>query len=154
VLAATCVNEVEGAVLASLELPDAGTQCDPDPEVERPEWWDTIVTPEGVSDPIDSPGLLGALGLGPSIAFGEVRDTELDVDTVLDAYDETLEIAGFTLIERQTPAGFTQAIYSLGDESFVIVALGPDDLAAPEMGPLAGLVDPDRTLLVLIHVPT
>ena len=154
VLAATCVNEVEGAVLASLELPDAGTQCDPDPEVERPEWWDTIVTPEGVSDPIDSPELLAALGLGPTIAFGEVRDTDLDVDTVLDAYDETLATAGFTLIERQTPAGFTQAIYSLGDESFVIVAFGADDLAAPEMGPLAGLVEPDRTLLVLINVPT
>jgi pimeloyl-ACP methyl ester carboxylesterase len=154
VLAATCVNEVEGAVLASLELPDAGTQCDPDPEVERPEWWDTIVTPEGVSDPIDSPELLAALGLGPTIAFGEVRDTDLDVDAVLDAYDETLATAGFTLIERQTPAGFTQAIYSLGDESFVIVAFGADDLAAPEMGPLAGLVEPDRTLLVLINVPT
>ena len=154
VLTATCVNEVEGAVLASLELPDAGTQCDPDPEVERPEWWDTIVTPEGVSDPIDSPELLAALGLGPTIAFGEVRDTDLDVDAVLDAYDETLATAGFTLIERQTPAGFTQAIYSLGDESFVIVAFGADDLAAPEMGPLAGLVEPDRTLLVLINVPT
>jgi hypothetical protein len=73
---------------------------------------------------------------------------------VLDAYDETLATAGFTLIERQTPAGFTQAIYSLGDESFVIVAFGADDLAAPEMGPLAGLVEPDRTLLVLINVPT
>jgi pimeloyl-ACP methyl ester carboxylesterase len=154
VLAAKCVNEVEGAVLASLELPDEGTQCDPDPEVERPEWWDTIMTPEGVGDPIDSPGLLGALGLGPSIAFGEVRDTELDVDTVLDAYDDTLATAGFTLIERQTPAGFTQAIYSLGDESFAILALGPDDLAAPELSPLVGLVNPDRTLLVLIYVPT
>jgi pimeloyl-ACP methyl ester carboxylesterase len=154
VLAATCVNEVEGAVLASLELPDAGTQCDPDPAVERPEWWDTIVTPEGVSDPIDSPELLGALGLGPSIAFGEVRDTELDVDTVLDAYDDTLTTAGFTLIQRQTPAGFTQAIYSLGDESFAILALSPEDLAAPELSPLAGLVNPDRTLLVLISVPT
>lgn len=153
VLAAKCVNEVEGAVLASLELPDEGTQCDPDPEVERPEWWDTILTPEGVSDPIDSPELLGALGLGPSIAFGEVRDTELDVDTVLDAYDDTLATAGFTLIERQTPAGFTQAIYSLGDESFAILALGPDDLAAPELSPLVGLVNPDRTLLVLIYVP-
>jgi pimeloyl-ACP methyl ester carboxylesterase len=154
VLAATCVNEVEGAVLASLELPDEDTQCDPDPAVERPEWWDTIVTPEGVSDPIDSPELLGALGLGPSIAFGEVRDTELDVDTVLDAYDDTLTTAGFTLIQRQTPAGFTQAIYSLGDESFAILALSPEDLAAPELSPLAGLVNPDRTLLVLISVPT
>ena len=154
VLAAQCVNEVEGAVLASLELPDEDTQCDPDPAVERPEWWDTIVTPEGVSDPIDSPALLGALGLGPSIAFGEVRDTELDVDTVLDAYDDTLTTAGFTLIQRQTPAGFTQAIYSLGDESFAILALSPEDLAAPELSPLAGLVNPDRTLLVLISVPT
>jgi pimeloyl-ACP methyl ester carboxylesterase len=154
VLAAQCVNEVEGAVLASLELPDEDTQCDPDPAVERPEWWDTIVTPEGVSDPIDSPELLGALGLGPSIAFGEVRDTELDVDTVLDAYDDTLTTAGFTLIQRQTPAGFTQAIYSLGDESFAILALSPEDLAAPELSPLAGLVNPDRTLLVLISVPT
>ena len=154
VLAAQCVNEVEGAVLASLELPDAGTQCDPDPEVERPEWWDTIVTPEGVSDPIDSPALLGALGLGPSIAFGEVRDTELDVDSALGAYDDTLTTAGFTLIQRQTPAGFTQAIYSLDGETFAILALGPDDLAAPELSPLAGLVNPDRTLLVLIYVPT
>jgi hypothetical protein len=154
VLAAQCVNEVEGAVLASLELPDEDTQCDPDPAVERPEWWDTIVTPEGVSDPIDSPELLGALVLGPSIAFGEVRDTELDVDTVLDAYDDTLTTAGFTLIQRQTPAGFTQAIYSLGDESFAILALSPEDLAAPELSPLAGLVNPDRTLLVLISVPT
>ncbi|MEI6402264.1 MAG: alpha/beta fold hydrolase [Actinomycetota bacterium] len=154
VLAATCVNEVEGAVLASLELPDAGAQCDPDPEVERPDWWNTIVTPAGVSDPIDSPALLAALGLGPSIAFGEVRDTELDVDTVLDAYDDTLTTAGFTLSERQTPAGFTQAIYNLGDESFAILALSPEDLAAPELSPLAGLVNPDRTLLVLISVPT
>ncbi len=154
VLAAQCVNEVEGAVLASLELPDEGTQCDPDPDVERPEWWDTIVTPEGVSDPIDSPELLGALGLGPSIAFGEVRDTELDVDTVLDAYDDALSAAGFTPLSRQTPPGFTQAIYSVGDESFAILALSPDDLAAPELSPLAGLVNPDRTLLVLIHVPT
>jgi hypothetical protein len=154
VLAATCVNEVEGAVLASLELPDAGAQCDPDPEVERPEWWNTIVTPEGVSDPIDSTELLAALGLSPTIAFSEVRDTDLDVDTVLDAYDESLTAAGFTLVARETPAGFTQAIYSLGGQQLVILAFGADDLAAPEMSPLADLVNPDRTLLVMAHVPT
>ena len=52
-LVSTCVTDIEGAVLADLKLPDPNTTCDPNPVVPKPDWWDTLPVPDGMSDVAD-----------------------------------------------------------------------------------------------------
>ena len=55
-LTSTCVTEIEAAVLVDGDVPDDGTECDPDPEVEQPDWWDDLPVPEGVDGVLDAAG--------------------------------------------------------------------------------------------------
>lgn len=155
-LVSTCVTELAAAVLADLESPAAETVCDPDPEVERPEWWDTLPLADLVelSDP--SPELLGALGLGPTLAYSEVGFSELDPSALLDALDEAMAgVSGSVNAGRQQPiAEIDQATYLIDGEVFSVLVIGQDDLGSPELEELAPLLaGEDRTLVVLLHVP-
>ena len=104
---------IEADVLADAEVPDEGTVCDPDPEVERPEWWDDIPVPEGIDDLFMAPELQAALGLAPTQIYAEMRTSSLSPEEVLDAYREPLEDAGFSFILDQEPVpGFHSGHFS------------------------------------------
>ncbi|MFN8022246.1 MAG: alpha/beta hydrolase [Acidimicrobiales bacterium] len=152
VLNSTCVTDFEAATLVELELPDEGAVCDPDPDVPKPDWWDGLPVPDGVSDVIDSSGINATLGLTPSLAFSESRTSTLTVDQALDAYDAAMEAAGWTVAGRQEPiTGVPQAVYF--DESgavFSVLAFGPDAFASPDLDGLDEVADPNVTLLVLL----
>ncbi len=140
VLASSCIVEAESNVLTDLVLLDDGLACHPDPDVERPDWWDDLPTPDGVSGAADVPEVFAALGLTPDQAYAELRISEktLDPDAVLTAYESPLEAAGFTDFGRQEPIpGVEQGIYqSPGEEVFSVLVLGPDALADPDLGNL------------------
>ncbi len=157
VLASSCIVEAESNVLTDLVLPDDGLACHPDPDVERPDWWDDLPTPDGVSGAVDVPEAFAALGLTPDQAYAELRISEtLDPDAVLTAYESPLEAAGFTDFGRQEPIpGVEQGIYqSPGEEVFSVLVLGPDALADPDLGNLDDVVPAGtRTLILLMAIP-
>ena len=122
---------------------------------EEPIWRAAAACHEALAEAGAPHAVIG----GVAVCLHGYRRNTVDVDLLVRPEDtplirDALTAAGFTLVARETPAGFTQAIYSLDGETFAILAFGADDLAAPEMSPLADLVNPDRTLLVVAYVPT
>jgi hypothetical protein len=154
VLVSTCVTDLEAQVLVWLELPEEGTSCDPDPEIEQPEWWDTLPVPDGVGAPESATAILSMLGLGPTIVYGEAATTALSSDETLDAYDTALADAGYELAGRQQPIdGVDQAFYVTDEAELSIVVIDSDDLQSPDLQGLAGMVEPDQTLVLLLYFP-
>jgi pimeloyl-ACP methyl ester carboxylesterase/predicted small secreted protein len=156
-LSSTCVTDIEAAVLADLTLPDEGTTCSADPPVERPDWWGDIPTPNGVGDPVDLPALAAALGVTPSIGYGEFRTTTLDETAAADAYEQALTDAGFESAGEQD-LGIDGTVYrvflSPGFDALAVVTIGPDALASDDLAGAAGEVDPGTTVVLLLYVPT
>jgi pimeloyl-ACP methyl ester carboxylesterase len=143
----SCVAQLAGAALVKAELPANGTRCEPDKVATRPEWWNSLTTPSGVSNPVAVSA--AALGLGPSV-FLEVRTTDLGVAAVADAYDKVLRSAGFTAKAGDAPSATgRQTEYRNGDRTITVLVLGRDDLAAPSLRPLADAVgSPAATVLL------
>jgi pimeloyl-ACP methyl ester carboxylesterase len=156
VLVSSCVTEIAAAVLVDLETPTTETVCDPDPEVERPKWWDDLPL-EGWVDLVEpDPALLAALGLAPTLAYSEMGFSELDPTAVLDAADEALaEVPGLVNGGREQPVeGIDQAIYLVDGELFSVLVIGQEGLDSPDLADLAPLLDDeDRTLVLLLHIP-
>ena len=154
VLVSRCVTEAEAQVLVWLDLPDDGASCDPDPDVVRPDWWDSLPVPPGMSTLSPRPDIFSSLGLGPTVVFGEAATTSLGADQALDAYDTALVDAGFELLGRQQPIdGVDQAFYATADAQLSILVIGSEDLQSPDLSTLTGLVDPDETLVLLLYIP-
>jgi hypothetical protein len=154
-LVSTCVTDIEAATLADLEPPDAGTTCEPDPDVPRPDWWDDLPVPDGVSEPFDSAEVNSILGLGPTLAYSELRTTSAASGDVLDAYDAALEDAGFLVAGRQQPIdGVDQAVYlPLDGDVLSVLAIGADSMGSPDLEGLADVVPAGQTLVVLLALP-
>lgn len=156
VLSSMCVTDIEAAVLRDLELPDEGTSCDPDPDVPRPAWWDELPVPAGIDEIVVSPEVSATLGIAPSLAYTELRQTSLEPDAVFDAYTDALEAAGFSELDRQSPfPGAQQVVYTAPDaQLFSILAITTDAYDEPALGNLGQFVpDPSRVLLVLLTLP-
>jgi TAP-like protein len=155
VLASTCVTQIEAAVLVDLQVPDKDTVCDPDPDVAKPLWWDSLPVPTGIGDAVGSPEVAAFLGLSPSVAYSETRSASLSQADVITGYDTAMEGVGFTIAGHQQPIdGIDQAVYlSPTGEVFSVLAIGPDSFALPALAGLDQLVDTTTTLVVLLHLP-
>jgi pimeloyl-ACP methyl ester carboxylesterase len=155
-LVSTCVTEIQGALLVDLELPEEGTTCEADPAVEEPEWWTDIPVPEGMSDVVSLPALAAALGVTPSLGYGEFRTTSLGATDAAAAYDAALLDAGFENLGSQDLGieDSANTTYVTPDfEAVVLVTLGPDALASDDFAGAAGEVPPGTTVVLLIYVP-
>ena len=155
-LVSSCVTEIQAALLVELELPDEGATCQADPAVEQPEWWADIPVPEGMSDVVSVPALAAALGVTPSLGYGEFRTTTVSATEAAELYDEALLDAGFENLGSQD-LGIEDSVnttYVTPDfEAVVLVALGPDALASDDFASAAGEVPPGTTVVLLIYVP-
>ena len=155
ILVSKCVTDVEAAVLASLTPPGKGTVCDPDPEIAKPDWWDTLPVPKGVDDILNSPEIAGQLGLTPTQAFSEIRTTSLSINEAKKAYSSAIEGAGFSSVGEQEPIpGVPQLVFSNGSPQFFsILFIGPDALKDPQLKGLAALVPAGKSLVILLALP-
>jgi pimeloyl-ACP methyl ester carboxylesterase len=155
VLISRCVTEIEATVLVSLELPAEGTSCDPDPEIERPTWWDSLPLPDGVSPWRSDPAVLGALGIPPTFAYAQIAYTSLAAQATMDAFDAAMLDAGNDLLDRLQPFDeIDQSVYAVGDDVVSIIVIEPSDLDSPHLAGLAEVVAPGMTLIVQIYFPT
>lgn len=127
VIASTCVTEHEAATIVDLEVPPAGTECDPDPEVTEPSWWADLPVPDGIGEPVDIPSLSSGLGLSPTQYFSEVRLTDMSATEVLDAYKTELEGSDLTFLTDQEPIpGVPESGYLAPDgQVFIVLAIDP-----------------------------
>lgn len=140
VLSASCVTQIEGAVIASLQLPAVGTTCNPDPDVPRPAFWDTLPVPPGVGEMVDDPGIASALGLAPSLAYATSWFYTGDTATLAEAYRAAFEAMGFQTLAPQ----------ELLPNVLTVPALAPDGTALTTFlfSPEAIASDPDLEGLV------
>ena len=154
-LASTCVTDIEASVLVDLETPPDGTVCDPDPEVEQPEWWSSLPTPNGIDPVLESPEIKAALGLTPTQLYGEVHTSSLSPDDVLAAYKSALEDAGFEYLGEQEPIpNSKQAVYAApNDDLFSVFVVGPDAFSDPSLEGVADQIPEGKSLVVLLYVP-
>ncbi len=154
-LVSSCVTNIEAKVLTDLELPKAGTVCDPDPVVAKPKWWDSILVPAGIDGIVDDPTLVGALGLEPTTAYSEVRTSSFDVPTVLTAYEAELEKVHFTFKGARDPIpGSKQSVYDAPNgDLFSVFVLGADAFKDPSLQPAADLLPKGKVLVLLLYVP-
>ncbi|MBA3802625.1 MAG: alpha/beta fold hydrolase, partial [Acidimicrobiia bacterium] len=154
VLSSDCITEMEGAVLADLELPDEGAECEPDPEVEKPEWWDGIDTPEGISDVEVLPALLSALGLSPATGYGEVRLTELSVAEVQDGYGgDTLGEDFVKVAETEILTDVYATYFTAPDDLiFLVLVMPPAAFETKELESARGIVPEGQTAVVLAAI--
>lgn len=155
-LASTCVTDIQGALLADLELPDPNTTCEADPVVEQPDWWTDIPVPAGVSEVQSLPGTAAALGITPSLGFSELRTTALSAVDAADAYEQALKDAGFESVGDQDlpiPDSTNRLYLAPGFEALLVITLGPDAIASDDLASAQNEVPPDTTVVVLVFIP-
>ena len=152
----SCVTDIESALLADLTLPEPDTVCETDPVVEKPEWWDTLPVPDGVSDVVALPALAAVLGASPTQIFSEMRTTDLSAEEAVAAYTEALRDEGFTKFDvpQSMPIDdVAQGAYSnFGTKTFVIEALGPKAFDEKVLHTARAEVPPNTTVVWLIAV--
>jgi pimeloyl-ACP methyl ester carboxylesterase len=156
-LASNCVTDIEGALLQDLKLPDANKVCDPNPVIPKPDWWDALPVPTGMSDVVTLPAVAAVLGAVPTDVFSELRTTTLSAADAVAAYTKALGDAGLAefdappFIESDDSA---QGVYSDGQErTMAVIAFGPkgfDDEALQ-----SGKVDvpPNTTVVFIVAIP-
>lgn len=158
-LVSTCVTDIEGALLADLTLPEPKTVCDPDPVVDKPEWWDALPVPEGVSEVASLPALAAALGATPTQVFSEMRTTTLSAEDAVAAYTKVLSSAGFEQFDapQSLPIDDTvQGAYSdlSNGNTLVLIALGPKAFDDKSLQSARAEVPADTTVVLLFAVQT
>ena len=152
--ASDCITKIEGALFTGLRPPAPGKVCDPDPLVARPQFFDSIPVPTGVSAPLVSPDLVAGLGLKDTREYSELRTSSADESATIVAYDAALKAAGFGKQGSQEPVpGAKQSIYTAPDGKVLsVVAFGPKALASPDLG-VADLVEAGKVLVIIFYTP-
>jgi len=151
IIGSKCITELEAGVLADLEVPDEGTECDADPKIERPEWWDDLPSPKGISEAQSLPALLAAFGLSPSTGYGEVRLTELSTEDVLEAFDSELSADFEQVTETEIVPDVTARYYSAPDNLFFLVLVAPPSaFEGKDLESARGIVPDSKTAVVLV----
>jgi pimeloyl-ACP methyl ester carboxylesterase len=157
-LASTCVTEIEGALLADLTSPKPDTVCDPDPVVDKPDWWDALPVPDGLSAITNLPALAGALGATPTQVFSEMRTTTLSPEDAVAAYTKALGSAGFEQFDAPPllPVSDTaQGAYSDADgNTLAVIALGPKAFDDKSLQAAKAEVPANTTVVFVFAVPS
>jgi pimeloyl-ACP methyl ester carboxylesterase len=155
-LASSCVTNIEGALLADLELPGPDTVCETDPVIEEPDWWEALPAPDGVSDVVALPAVEAATGSSPTQLFSEMRTTALDAESAISAYTQVLSGAGFQQFDGPSMLpidGVVQGAYvDFDGNTLVVLALGPKTFDNEGMQSAKAEVPPDTTVVWLLAI--
>jgi hypothetical protein len=155
-LVSTCVTDIEASLLTDLTLPDPDKVCDPDPIVEKPDWWGALPVPDGISDVASLPALTALLA-DPTQVFSEMRTTSLSAKDAVAAYNDALLGDGFQQfdapqvlpIDDVTQGGYVD----FSGRAVIVVALGPKAFDDKQMQSAKAEVPPNTTVVWVIAVP-
>lgn len=155
-LSSTCVTDIEAALLADLTLPDEGTVCDPDPVIERPDWFGDIPIPGGIdAEVVSLPAVNAVLGLTDTTAYGELHLTSLSAGDAADALDEALKDAGFDSLGSQD-IGIDDSIdvaYSAPNGDLLVVLIfGPRAWDDEQLSSAKDVVPDGKTVVLFAYV--
>ncbi len=154
-LVSTCVTDIEGALLADKTLPEPDTVCKPDPVVDKPDWWDSMPVPEGISEVVALPALAASLGASPTQVFSEMRTTSMSPDDAIAAYTNTLSGKGFQKVDAPESLPINdvkQGAYTDGTKAFVVEAMGSKAFDDKALQSAKSEVPPNTTVVWLIAV--
>ena len=156
-LVSNCVTDIEGSLLADLKLPGANTVCDPNPVIPKPDWWDALPVPTGVSDVASLPAVAAVLGAEPTQVFSELRTTSLSAKDAIAAYSKALGDAGLKVFEAPPllpSADTAQGVYSDGQSrTMAVIAIGPKGFDEEALQSAKVDVPPDTTVVWVIALP-
>jgi pimeloyl-ACP methyl ester carboxylesterase len=157
-LVSNCVTNIEATLLVHTQLPDPDTVCDPDPVIPKPDWWDSVPVPDGISDVASLPAVTAALGAAPTQIFGELRTTSLSADDAVAAYTKALTDAGYRQFDSPpalTIADVAQGTYSGPNNSaLAVLALGPKAFDDEGLESAKAEVPANTTVVWLIAINT
>ena len=155
-LVSRCVTEIEAAVLTELVLPEPDTVCEPDGAIARPDWWDSVPVPDGISGVVDLPELAAIIGADPSDVFSELRTTSLSANDAVDAYTAALGGVGFEQFDAPSTlpvADTAQGTYSdFETRTLAVLAFGPKSFDDEELQVAKDQIPPDTTVVWLIAI--
>ena len=156
-LVSNCVTDIEGALLEDLKLPDADKVCDPNPVVPKPDWWDALPIPTGMSDVVTMPAVAAVLGAEPTEVFSELRTTTMSAKDAVAAYTKALGDAGLDEFDAPPliPSDDTaQGVYSDGrDRTMAVIALGPKGFDDEALQSAKVDVPPNTTVVWIVAIP-
>lgn len=156
-LVSNCVTDIEGALLEELKLPAVDAVCDPNPVIPKPDWWDALPLPTGMSDVAALPAVAAVLGAEPTDVFSELRTTSLSAKDAVAAYTKAFGDTGLGEFDAPPLISSTdtaQGVYSDGvNRTIAVIAIGPkgfDDEALQ-----GGKVDvpPNTTVVWIVAIP-
>jgi pimeloyl-ACP methyl ester carboxylesterase len=154
-LASTCVTDIEAATLIDRTLPDDGKVCDPDPVVQRPDWWDTLPTIPGETA-TDLPSVKAALGLTDTLGYGETRITTDSVDAADAAWAAAMKDAGFQDLGTQDigiDGTLERGFFAPNGDLFAVIYMGADAFDTDELTSAKSSVPADTTVVLLLYLP-
>lgn len=154
-LTSTCVTEAEAATLAYRELPAEGAVCDPDPVIERPQWFDDLPQPEGLSGVVDIPAVTAAIGLPDTEGYAETHTTELTPAVIFDLLEDELIAAGFISYGTQDIGipDTIDALYMTPDgDPLVVLILGPASFDSDDLNSARAAVPAGTSVVVFAYV--
>ena len=152
ILSSSCVTDAEASVIRDLQLPAAGTTCQADPPVARPEFWDDLPVPDGVGPVVEDPAVDLALGLPPTQVYADVWNLSGDPGAVSAAYLAAFEELGFDVTEAPSVLDGTTTLIALAPDGtqLVILIIPPDSLASnPDLEAAAELALPGQGFVVV-----
>lgn len=152
ILSSSCVTDAEASVIRDLQLPAAGTTCQADPPVARPEFWDDLPVPDGVGPVVEDPAVDLALGLPPTQVYADVWNLSGDPAAVSAAYLAAFEELGFDVTEAPSVLDGTTTLIALAPDGtqLVILIIPPDSLASnPDLEAAAELALPGQGFVVV-----
>lgn len=155
-LASVCVTDVEAALLADLELPDEGTECEPDPKVERPDWWDSLPVAAELGEPVAVPAVTAALGIDDTLGYATGYLTTLDLDAAVDVANAPFEDDDYQYIDNLDLEidGTSLDRYLTTDGALLLVfVMGPAAFETDDLASAAPSVPDGQTVVLFVYIP-
>jgi len=153
ILNSTCVTALEAATISQLSLPQPGTTCDPDPEVPRPAFWDSLPVPAGVGPAIDDPMIGVVLGLSPTQMYSTSWLLSGDAAAVATAYTSALSGQGYFVAppnyDQIEGATLLPAMASDGTELVILIMPSAAITGNPDFADLVDVVPAGQGLVVV-----
>lgn len=154
ILGSTCVNDVARLLFTEGTVPDPGTECEPDPDVEKPDWWAQVPAPGDGEEALDAEAVGPAVGLGASDAWAEFRSVRGGGESAHDRYVSALTDAGFVPADGEaTYEEGSPTFFEIDGQYLGLYVVAESELDGGLRASLGGQVPEGSVLVVLYFIP-